>query len=179
MASTGVQQYGYGYGYSNDLKQQYSVTTQIQSYGYSDQKLSKDTSQPPPYQASPSQPHRYGYAYYDEGFGKDDPQDIFLYTTPLQMHAKLLGITRPHDVFSHWAVCVNGMCYELTSHPINEEKIKKTKKGKRSFQIQCLKEQAWVQHKLDEGRQCKKTTKPAGRTCKPLTHDTIKRICEL
>ncbi len=76
-----------------------------------------------------------------EGFTKA----IYLYTTPLNNQKRLLR--KPIDIFAHWAICIDGRCYELTR---NDARNKKKKEPK--YIMRSLEEQEWIFLKQSEHR---------------------------
>jgi hypothetical protein len=82
---------------------------------------------------------------------------ICLYTTPLQYQRDFFKLKKPIDVFAHWAICVQGRCYELTR---NDDPYKTKKDPK--YLIKDTDEQDWLRKKHDKGRDCK--PKHAGYT---------------
>lgn len=45
---------------------------------------------------------------------KDSSQAIYLYTPPLRHDPVNGNLKKNIDIFAHWAVCIQGVCYELT-----------------------------------------------------------------
>jgi hypothetical protein len=95
---------------------------------------------------------------------------IYLYTTPLNNQKRL--IKKPVDIIGHWAVCINGYCYELT-RATNNEKQQLNIKGK--HWIRCLPEDEWKRVKREEKRGITERD-PVGYTTKLWSPETIKYI---
>ncbi|RGP61342.1 hypothetical protein FLONG3_10576 [Fusarium longipes] len=91
---------------------------------------------------------------------------IYLYTTPTADQNKFWK--RTVDVIGHWAICINGYCYELTRITPREKK----------YWIRCLPEKEWKRVKRVEGRRITERD-PLGPTAKEWTHEEIKHIAEL
>ncbi|KAM0351842.1 hypothetical protein ACHAPU_002355 [Fusarium lateritium] len=98
---------------------------------------------------------------------------IFLFTTPLQNQKKLFK--KPLDVIGHWAVCINGVCYELTRASKDE---KKKNKLKGNHWIRTLSLDQWKDIKKSETRAVSEP-KLVGYTTQPFSHDTIHYIAIL
>jgi hypothetical protein len=73
------------------------------------------------------------------------PKAIYLYTTPLNNQRRFLK--KPIDIFAHWAICIDGHCYELTR---NGDRNKNKKEPK--YIMKALDEQEWISKKKDEQR---------------------------
>ncbi|KAH8837529.1 hypothetical protein MCOR27_009892 [Pyricularia oryzae] len=94
-------------------------------------------------------------------------QPIYLYTTPLRSHKKL-GVKKGRDIFGHWAICIEGYCFELAGRTEEEKR-----EGHDRFKINCLPEQQWK-----DGRELgdEVTAKQVGYTVKYFAPSTIKDI---
>lgn len=94
-------------------------------------------------------------------------QPIYLYTTPLRSHKKL-GVKKGRDIFGHWAICIEGYCFELAGRTEEEKR-----EGHDRFKINCLPEQQWK-----DGRELgdEVTAKQVGYTVKYFAPNTIKDI---
>lgn len=95
---------------------------------------------------------------------------IYLFTTPLKNQRKLFK--KPIDVIGHWAVCINGMCYELTRASDPE---KKKNKLKGNYWIRTLSLSDWKAIKEFEKRGVSEP-KLVGYTARPWPHNIIKKI---
>lgn len=95
---------------------------------------------------------------------------IYLYTTPTvnQNHF----YKRTVDIIGHWAICINGYCYELTRVTPSE---RQNLGIQGQYQIRSLTEQDWKKKKRDEERRIKER-EPVGYTSRPWSHETINRI---
>ncbi|KAM0446232.1 hypothetical protein ACHAQK_001149 [Fusarium lateritium] len=98
---------------------------------------------------------------------------IYLFTTPLKNQRKLFK--KPVDVIGHWAVCINGMCYELTRASDPE---KKKNKLKGNYWIRTLSLGDWKAIKEFEKRGVSEP-KLVGYTARPWPHNIIKKIADL
>jgi hypothetical protein len=87
------------------------------------------------------------------GSSEDACKAIYLYTTPLKKHSHVWKLKKPRDIFAHWAICIQGRCYELT---INADRTKKTK-NEPKYKVKSTDEQQWKQMKEKDGRECKRT----------------------
>ncbi|CAJ0542295.1 Ff.00g000060.m01.CDS01 [Fusarium sp. VM40] len=98
---------------------------------------------------------------------------IYLYTTPTlnQNHF----YKRTVDIIGHWAICINGYCYELTRVTPSE---RQNLGIQGQYQIRSLTEQDWKKKKRGEERRIKER-EPVGYTSRPWSHETIKRIADL
>ncbi|KIL92172.1 hypothetical protein FAVG1_04579 [Fusarium avenaceum] len=98
---------------------------------------------------------------------------IYLFTTPLKNQRKLLK--KPVDVIGHWALCINGMCCELTRASDPE---KKENKLKGNYWIRTLPLSDLKAIKDFEKRGVGEP-KLVGYTAKPWLHKIIKKIADL
>lgn len=99
---------------------------------------------------------------------------IYLYTTPLSSQSKILPhFKTPVDVISHWAICIQGQCYELKK---NNDKNKSKTDPK--YVIRSLPEQEWKDMKRvkENNRPYHKVPEPIGYTSRPFSIETIKYI---
>jgi hypothetical protein len=97
---------------------------------------------------------------------KDPSLGIYLYTAPLKALRKLK--TNP-DVFAHWAICIQGVCYEVRKARPNEPK-----KPKHLYAPTPL--QAWLARKHEEGRTPEFFPEPMGYMYKAYSQDVIHRV---
>ncbi|KAM0228883.1 hypothetical protein ACHAPO_010407 [Fusarium lateritium] len=95
-----------------------------------------------------------------------------LYTTPTTRQNKLWK--RNIDIIGHWAICINGYCYELARLAPNEHEQNVTKK----YGLRFLPEEEWKRRKREEGRRITERD-PLGYTARRWTHEDIKRMSEL
>ncbi|KAF2469612.1 uncharacterized protein BDR25DRAFT_304344 [Lindgomyces ingoldianus] len=95
-------------------------------------------------------------------FSKDSSQAIYLYTTPLRGDFVNGSRKKPIDIFAHWAVCIQGICYELRGGD--------KKKGEPKFLYKSISEQEWR-----ETRQYKDREEPkhVGYMIRPYTPEVI------
>lgn len=93
---------------------------------------------------------------------------IYLYTAPLEYQKNVFNFSKPRDTIGHWAICIEGRCYELAK---NRDKDKKKKDPK--YKVNYLSEDAWT-----KGRQPCKKSDPIGYTARPWPPQTIEYICE-
>ncbi|KAI4862304.1 hypothetical protein F4820DRAFT_430997 [Hypoxylon rubiginosum] len=100
-------------------------------------------------------------AYYSQG------HPIYLYTAPLEYQKHVFNFTKPRDAIGHWAVCVQGQCYELAKNRDNDKKKKDPK-----YKVNWLPEDVWK-----AGRQPCKKSDPIGYTERPWPPQTIQYIC--
>lgn len=68
-------------------------------------------------------------------FSKDFSQAIYLYTTAMKGDFLNGSLKKPIDIFAHWAVCIQGVCYELRGGD--------KKKGEPKFLYKPIPEQEW------------------------------------
>lgn len=101
-------------------------------------------------------------AYYSQG------HPIYLYTAPLEYQKHVFNFTKPRDAIGHWAVCVQGQCYELAKNRDNDKKKKDPK-----YKVNWLPEDVWK-----AGRQPCKKSDPIGYTERPWPPQTIQYICK-
>jgi hypothetical protein len=94
---------------------------------------------------------------------------IYLYTTPTANQNKIWK--RTVDIIGHWAICINGYCYELTRVTPSEKESGIEVK----YWIRYLPEQEWKRVKQQEGRRITERD-PLGYTARPWTHADIKHI---
>jgi hypothetical protein len=72
-----------------------------------------------PYHASPYQQPSYQQPYQQPSYQQapyqpvNTPHAIYLYTTALKNDPVNGSRKKPIDIFAHWAVCIQGICYEL------------------------------------------------------------------
>lgn len=92
-----------------------------------------------------------------------DSKDIFLYTTPLRDQKTFLRMKKPLDVIGHWAVCIDGVCYELT----RGDKARNEPK----YQPKFTDEDEWIRMKNKEGRDVVKEL--AGKMASPYSRETL------
>ncbi len=76
---------------------------------------------------------------------KDPSQAIYLYTAPLRNDIINGSRKKLIDIFAHWAVCIQGVCYELRGG------IKKN--GEPKFLYKPTPEQEWRNTRKYEGRE--------------------------
>jgi len=101
-------------------------------------------------------------------YGYDSPKAIYLYTTPLRNQRRIFN--KPRDILAHWAVCIQGRCYELTRNTPQT-------KGEAKYGIRSTPEPVWTRTKEDvENRVCKKTF--AGNMYIAYPRGTIERVGE-
>ncbi|KAI2620765.1 hypothetical protein GGS26DRAFT_307644 [Hypomontagnella submonticulosa] len=93
---------------------------------------------------------------------------IYLYTAPLEYQKNVFNFSKPRDTIGHWAICIEGRCYELAK---NRDKDKKKKDPK--YKVNYLSEDAWT-----KGRQPCKKSDPIGYTARPWPPQTIEYICD-
>jgi hypothetical protein len=91
-------------------------------------------------------------------------QAIYLYTVPLK------NLKVPIDVFGHWAVCIQGNCYEI----IKGEKGYK-KRGEQKFHYNLVPELEWINKK---GHGKAKGPVHVGYMTVPYTKETIHQVGE-
>lgn len=94
---------------------------------------------------------------------------IYLFTTPTADQNKFWK--RTVDVIGHWAICINGYCYELA-------RVKSSEKNQRAYSTRYLPEEEWKRVKREEGRRITERD-PLGYTARPWTHEDIKYMSEL
>ncbi|CEI60361.1 hypothetical protein FVEN_g6512 [Fusarium venenatum] len=92
---------------------------------------------------------------------------ICLYTTPTTRQNKIWK--RNIDIIGHWAICINGYCYELARLAQGVEK---------TYGLRFLPEEEWKRIKRLEGRRITERD-PLGYTARRWTHEDIKRMSEL
>ncbi|KAI9886618.1 MAG: hypothetical protein M1823_001597 [Watsoniomyces obsoletus] len=87
-------------------------------------------------------------AYYPSTTVSRDPsQAIYLYIVPLRNDFLNGSLKKPIKLFSHWAICIQGMCYELRAGV--------TKKGEPTFLYTSTPEQEWRQTRGYAGQEIK------------------------
>ncbi|KAH8885992.1 hypothetical protein GQ53DRAFT_809864 [Thozetella sp. PMI_491] len=77
--------------------------------------------------------------------GEGHPKAIYLYTTPLKYQRNIFKLRKPVDIFAHWAIAVQGTCYELTRND---------PKQKPKYLMRVREEQEWLRLKYAEDRLC-------------------------
>ncbi|KAH7311206.1 hypothetical protein B0I35DRAFT_514056 [Stachybotrys elegans] len=102
-------------------------------------------------------------------YSQPQPQAIFLYTAPLRNQRKLFK--KPVDVIGHWAVCIDGWCYELTR---NGEGANKTEP---KYSMKPSTEQAWLEKKRRQERLNDKVL--VGYTTRYFSPTDIETIAQL
>lgn len=78
-------------------------------------------------------------------FSNKHPQAIYLYTTPLKNDFVNGSRKKPINIFAHWAVCIQGICYELRAGD--------KKKGEQKFLYKPMPEQEWRDTRKYENRE--------------------------
>ncbi|KAI1370822.1 hypothetical protein F4677DRAFT_451003 [Hypoxylon crocopeplum] len=102
----------------------------------------------------------------------DQGHPIYLYTTTLGYQSTYLKFKKPIDAIGHWAVCIQGQCYEVTR---NKDPAKKKKDPK--YLMRSLPEHEWSRIKDDEKRPYKRIG-PMGYTARSWPIQTIKDIAD-
>lgn len=100
--------------------------------------------------------HDYGYP-------------IYLITTPLRNQRKFLS--KPIDPFGHWAICIQGYCYELTKNPAKPRPKKDPK-----YIVRQLPRDTWARLKEEDKRAIRQADNPVGQTARSWPPETIKEI---
>ncbi|KAI2617142.1 hypothetical protein GGR54DRAFT_215253 [Hypoxylon sp. NC1633] len=94
---------------------------------------------------------------------------IYLYTTPLRYQSKYFHFKKPADAIGHWAVCIQGQCYEVTRNT-DENKGKKDPK----YIMRPIPVEEWTKERTPFKRDG-----PIGFTARPWPSATIERIAAL
>ena len=103
-----------------------------------------------------------------DAYGYDSSKAIYLYTTPLKNQRHIFH--KPRDILAHWAICIQGRCYEL-------KRATPQTKGDPKYGVRSTPELEWTRKKEDvEHRVCKKTF--AGNMYVAYPRRTIERVCE-
>lgn len=100
------------------------------------------------------------------GSSKESPTAIYLYTTPLRKSGPL-KLKKPADIFAHWAICIQGRCYELVRNTTRT-------KDEPEYNVRFSSEQEWEQRKEDEHRVLRK--RYAGKLSMPYPRETIEEV---
>ena len=100
---------------------------------------------------------------------EDSSNAIYLYTTPLRNQSRLLKLKKPRAMVAHWAVCIQGRCYELTRNTTRT-------KNEAKYNIKFTDEQEWTRAKEEENRVCERAR--AGTMFMPYPRETIERLGE-
>lgn len=95
-------------------------------------------------------------------FSDDDPQTIYLYTAPLRGDFVNNKFKKPIGIFAHWAVCIQGICYEVAQGD--------KKKGEPKYLYKSTPEREWIKSRPYADRL---TRKLVGNMTKPYTRETI------
>ncbi|KAI1760088.1 hypothetical protein GGR53DRAFT_511050 [Hypoxylon sp. FL1150] len=113
------------------------------------------------------QPNTYyaPHAYYHEG------HPIYLYTAPLEYQKNIFHFSKSRAAIGHWAVCIQGRCYELVK---NRDENKK--KDDPKYKINYLSEQDWNKGR-SLGEKWNKSD-PIGYTARPWPPHVIENICD-
>lgn len=77
-----------------------------------------------------------------------DYHDLYLYIAPIQKQNDF-KLHKPFRPVAHWAICVEGRCYEL-------ERNHESKGIGREYHILFLTEKAWQDVRAADGRKCEK-----------------------
>ncbi len=101
------------------------------------------------------------------GSGEDALKAIYLYTTPLKKHSHVWKLKKPRDIFAHWAICIQGRCYELTRNTGRT-------RNEPEYKVKSSDEEQWKQTKEKDGRECKR--KYAANMSKLYPGKTIERV---
>ncbi|KAK7416200.1 hypothetical protein QQX98_005397 [Neonectria punicea] len=109
--------------------------------------------------------YQSAYPNHEQGY------PIYLLTTPLQYQSKYLGFDKPRDMIGHWAIRIEGHCYELTKNP-KEPMTKKDPK----YIMRSLPDQTWRSIKRDEKRVVSPSDRPVGYTARPWSPQTIQHM---
>ena len=100
-------------------------------------------------------------------FSDDDPQAIYLYTAPLRHDFLNSKFKKPIGMFAHWAICIQGVCYEVTQGD--------KKKGEPKYLYKWTPEQEWRESRPYKDRV---TREHVGMMTKPYTPEKIDEIGE-
>ncbi|KAK7433060.1 hypothetical protein QQZ08_000533 [Neonectria magnoliae] len=109
--------------------------------------------------------YQSAYPHHEQGY------PIYLLTTPLKYQSKYLRFTKPHDMIGHWAICIEGHCYELTRN--SEEHM--TKKDPK-YIMRSLPQKQWEAIKDKEERFVQWSKGPVGHTARPWSPQTIEQM---
>lgn len=94
-------------------------------------------------------------------FSRDSSQAIYLYTAPLRYD--FLRRKKPGNIFAHWAVCIQSVCYELRAGD--------KKNGEPKFLYKSIREQEWRKSRQYEGE-----PKHVGNMIMPYTPEVINEV---
>ncbi|KAG9257512.1 uncharacterized protein F5Z01DRAFT_646122 [Emericellopsis atlantica] len=103
--------------------------------------------------------------------GQTQSLPITLYATPIGTQSKILGVRKPFKPLGHWAVCIQGYCYELT------RKSRNAPKKDPAYRVNCEPEESWLARKVEQQREC--VPSHVGSTAGYLSPETISYIGEL